>query len=108
MRYCSTQTILRSRIFRRAIFYIGALVTSSNLCSAGSITLKVNVPAVTPEKAKLGIGWGALVITLDNAATSTSFVFKPSCPNPTAGRADPTSNSKVWQLGPGDYGLGET
>jgi hypothetical protein len=39
---------------------------------------------------------------------STSFIFMPSCPNPTAGRADPTSNNKVWQLGPGGYGLGET
>jgi hypothetical protein len=87
---------------------MGALVMSSDLCNAGSITLSVDVPAVDAAKAKLGTGWGALVITLDNAATSTSFVFMPSCPNPKAGIADPTSNSKVWQLGPGGYGLGQT
>ncbi len=108
MRFSSTQTDVRSRTFRRAVVVIGAMVMSADLCDAGSIKLSVNVPKVDEAKAKLGTGWGTLVITLDKAATSTSFVFMPNCPNPTAGIADPTSNSKAWQLGPGGYGLGQT
>jgi hypothetical protein len=108
MRFSSTETTLRSRTFRRAVVVIGAMVMSSDLCNAGSIKLSVDVPAVTEAKAKLGPGWGALVIALSEPATSTSFVFMPSCPTPKSGIADPTSKSMVWQLGPGGYGLGQT
>jgi hypothetical protein len=88
---------------------IGAMIMTPGLCNAGSIILSVDVPAVTAAKAELGPGWGALVITLNDPATSTSFVFTPTCPNPTAGIADPTSKSMVWALGPNrKYGLGQT
>jgi hypothetical protein len=80
------------------------MVISSDLCTAGMVTLGIAVPKDPFPKRNPG-GWGALVFTLDMPATTTSFIFRPNCDTPRAGVADPTSNSKTWQLGPGGYGL---
>jgi hypothetical protein len=86
------------------MFFVGAMVMLSDLCTAGMVTLLIPVPKDPFPKRNPG-GWGALVLTLDMPATTTSFIFTPKCNTAKPGVADPTSNSKTWQLGPGGYGL---
>jgi hypothetical protein len=101
---------LRGRTCLRAAILFVVVIFLSAQCDAGMVYYEIPVPAGPPGKLAPG-GWGALVITLDQPAVFTTFVFDPACPLPTDGIPDLDSGvaaSTIWQLGPGKYKLFQT
>jgi hypothetical protein len=103
MRFAWKRKAFDNRSFVRMASFV-CFFLSPQLCSAGSITYSISVPKHPFEKSSPG-GWGALVITFDKPASSTSFIFTPKCDTPTPGAGEPSSDGLTWQLGPGGYKL---